>query len=47
MSGSEMLSGRLESGEICHTVRTGTLAHGMYLVKIQAGNHKLVRKVVL
>ncbi len=47
MSGSEMLSGRLESGEVLHTVNTGTLAHGMYLVKIQAGNHKLVRKVVL
>jgi len=47
ISGSEVLSGHLPAGFQRQTINTGSLAHGVYLVKVQSGSQKLVKKVVL
>jgi len=47
LSGSKVLSGKLKGGNSSQIVSTNSLSHGVYLVKIQAGNHQLVRKIVL
>jgi hypothetical protein len=47
LSGSEVLTGQLAAGTHHHTIAATGLAHGVYLVKMQSGNRKLVKKVVL
>jgi photosystem II stability/assembly factor-like uncharacterized protein len=46
MGGSEVLKGRLEAGIVNHIVNVKQLSHGVYLVKVQSGDTKLVKKVV-
>jgi photosystem II stability/assembly factor-like uncharacterized protein len=46
-SGKAVLDGKLDGGNGRYTIKTDGLAHGVYLVKVQSVNHKLVKKVVL
>jgi hypothetical protein len=46
-SGSEVLSGKLHPGTQHQLIDTQGLSRGVYLVKVQAGNEKMVKKVVL
>ncbi len=47
VSGKKVLAGKLEAGAASQTLNTNGLSHGVYLVKMQSGNNKLVKKVVL
>jgi hypothetical protein len=46
-SGSEVLSGKLHPGTQHQLIDTQGLSRGVYLVQVQAGNQKMVKKVVL
>jgi len=46
-SGSEVLSGRMQPGVMHQVINTQGLSRGVYMVKVQSGNNKLVKKVVL
>jgi hypothetical protein len=47
VSGSEIFAGKLAKGILKKTINTDGVPHGVYLVKIQSGNQKMVKKVVL
>jgi hypothetical protein len=47
LSGAKVLSGNLEPGPVSHTIKTGELSRGVYLVKVKSGNQQLVKKIVL
>ena len=47
VSGSEVMKGKLETGPANYTINIDQFAHGVYLVKVQSGNQKLVKKLVL
>ncbi len=47
MSGSRITGGKLEGGTSRKLVTASGLAHGVYLVSLQAGNRKMVKKIVL
>ncbi len=47
MSGSEVMTGKLTKGNSHKTINIDELSRGVYLLKIQAGNRKLVKRVVL
>ncbi len=47
ISGIAVKKGKLEPAATHHIVNTNRLPHGVYLVKVQSGNSKLVKKVVL
>ena len=46
-AGSEVLTGKLQPGTQHQLIDTQGLSRGVYLVKVQAGNEKMVKKVVL
>jgi hypothetical protein len=47
ISGTIVLKGKLEQGATNRTVNVDGLSRGVYLVQVQAGKYKLVKKVVL
>jgi len=47
MSGSKILTGEIGGSESYKTINSGRFAPGVYLVKIQSGKFRLVKKVVL
>jgi len=47
LSGSVVLNGKLEPFTSNHIINTNALSHGVYLVNVQSGSKKMVKKVVL
>lgn len=47
LAGNKVMGGELRAGTAMQPIGTGNLSHGVYLVKVQSGKQKVVKKVAM